>query len=183
MPDKRKAKGVNFIELIKLLKIHRREHPLPALSPETEELMEQRILPNSWYPFPILVELIDVAYGELLGRDPQKALQMGITGGEVALRGVHRGFIVPGDPTSTFLAMRHTWRTYFDFGELTAEVDGDGAVRFTLSGYPDCTEPHGMLIVGWPLAAARVVGAEDARLEVISSPWQGADQLVYRTFF
>lgn len=178
--DRRRAKGVNYVDLVKILKKHRKKHGLAPLSPETEALMAEHLLASTWYPFPILAELVEVTYRVILGGDPDKALQMGIAGGQAAFGGVHRAFVVPNDPLATVLAMGYTWRAYFDFGELTTEAEGDSAVKFTLAGYPDCAEPHGMLIAGWHLSAAIISGVPSPRLEILERPWEGAEELVHR---
>jgi len=159
-----------------MLKSHRREHGLEALSEEAEGLLDQRLLPTEWYPFAGVRELIQAAYRHLLGESEQAALKMGIAGGSYALSTYHKNFVKPNDPLASILAMRHTWKLYFDFAELTAALDGERAVRFVLEGYPDMTAAHGQMIVGWHRAAGLVAGAERTRGVIVESPWRHASR-------
>jgi hypothetical protein len=81
------------------------------------------------------------------------------------------------------MAMRHTWRVYFDFGELTVERDGPRGVRFVVEGYEDMLPAHGQMIVGWHTAAALEAGASTARSLVLEAPWRRGKRLVHRVMF
>ncbi|MFW5875475.1 MAG: hypothetical protein ACOCXM_01935 [Myxococcota bacterium] len=180
----RRAKGTALIQLVKLLRAHRRKHPLRGLSPEAENLVEQHILPNEWYPLGPLREMMEFVHRDLLGSNEEATLQAGVTGGKVLLTGPHKGFIQPGDPAASVFAMRHIWRAYYDFGELTGEmIEGESAVRFTLREYPDVTASHALMIAGWGVAAALVAGAADAGAEILARPWEGDPELVYRVYW
>ena len=182
--DPRQAKGVSFVELVKLLKNHRRKQPFSGLSAAAEGLFNQHLLPTAWYPFPGVAELIVLAHRELLRGSAEGALQMGIAGGTNAFRTYHRSFIRPGDPLASLLAMRRTWPLYFDFGELTSSQDGERSVVFVLEGYPDISEAHGPMVVGWHRAGGLVAGAKGLRGEIVESPWQdGSRRLVHRVEF
>jgi hypothetical protein len=176
----RNTKGTGLVELVKVLRIHRHQQPLEGLGARGRALVDERILPNEWYPLEGFLDLLDFAYTQLLGRDDQATLQMGVAGGRVLLQGPHRAFIKPGDPSASVHAMRHTWPAYYDFGSLSAEPEGDSTVRFELTGYPDVPAPHAMMIAGWPIAAAQLSGAADARCEMLERPWRGGGPLAYR---
>jgi hypothetical protein len=178
--QRRRAKGVSFLELVKLLRAYRRDHSLGTLSQEAEALLEQRLLPTEWYPFGPVKELIQVSFRKLLREKEEAALQMGIAGGKYALSTYHKNFIKPADALASTLAMRHTWPLYFDFGELTATRDGDRGVLFVLEGYPDMTAAHGYMILGWHRSAGLVAGAEGTRGEILECPWQRSARLVHR---
>jgi hypothetical protein len=168
------------MELVKLLKGYRRHHSLGSLSEEAAELLEQHLLPTEWYPFAGVRELIELSYRLLLGQNEQAALEMGIAGGSYALGSYHKNFVKPNDPLSSTLAMRHTWRLYFDFAELSAKLDGERAVRFELDGYADMTVAHGMMIIGWHRAAGLVAGAETTTGTILEAPWKnGSPRLVH----
>lgn len=181
--DKRHAKGTGVIEVVRTLRAHRRQGVLKDLSPAAEQLLDTHILPNEWYSFAAFRELLDFMYEHLLGSSEEAALQAGITGGRTLLKGPHKGFVTPGDPAATVYAMRHTWRVYFDFGSLEAEIVEGPAVRFTVSGYPDVSIMHGMTIAGWAVAAAQLAGSRNAGCEMLERPWQGDAQLVYRVYW
>lgn len=176
----RKAKGTNLVQLVPLLKKTRHKQPLGTLSPSAEELLEERILDHVWYPHAPFLELLDVMWRIVLGKSEAHALQAGIVGGKAVLQGTHNTFILPNDPIGSAYAMRHSWRTYFNFGELKAEIDTERTVTLTLSGYADVPRVHAGMILGWAIAAAQLGGAPKATGEFLDKPWESGRKLRYR---
>jgi len=179
----RHAKGTNLIELIKALRVHQRMRPIEGLSGAAQSLLDERILVSDWYPLEPFLELLKVTYDRLLGRNPERALQVGVAGSTVALQTTYRAYIHHGDPAGSVLAMRHIWRAFFDFGDVKANLEPDGSVRFVLTGYPDIPPVHAALITAWSVAAARLAGSEKAAVDILEAPWDGVDRLVYRCSF
>lgn len=177
----RKAKGANFSSLVRSLRTHRKKRPLGPMSSVAEAMLEERILDSEWYPHAPLVDLLRVLYRDLLGSDEATALKVGIIEGKAALQTWHSMYVMPGDPIGSALAMRHSWRTYFNFGELKAEQTSPTEVTLRLSGYEDIQPVHGLMILGWAVAAAQLGGAPHATGEIIDRPWKtGARVMIYR---
>jgi len=175
----RQAKGLNLVDFVKSLRVYRRNHSLVGLSPDVEALLDERILINKWYPYEAYIEVMYLFYRHFLSNNPEHALKAGIVGGLNSLQGIHRGFVTEGDPATSLYAMRHVWKTMFNFGDLVAKVVGDRSVRFILSDYPDIPEAHAMLLIGWDIAAAQLAGARDVNCTLEQRPWQGDPELVY----
>jgi uncharacterized protein (TIGR02265 family) len=164
---------VNLVGLVKALRVHRKQHPLPEMSPEADALLNEHILPSEWYPLRAHLEILGVAYRLLAGSKPENALQMGVTGGKAIWTSTHRGVVEGRDPVRALKSMPAVWRTYFDFGSLDVDVDDPTTVRFTVRDYPDVPVYHGMTIAGWHLAVALVAGAPGATVELLERPWEG----------
>lgn len=179
-PQPRYAKGTNLSQLVPLLKKRRRARTFGPLSPSAERLLEERILDHAWYAHAPFLELLRVLYREVLGSNEENAISMGIAGGRVSLLGVHKTFVIAGDPIGSAMAMRHSWRAYFNFADLKATRDNDNRVTLTLTGYSDVPAVHGGLIAGWAVAAAQLAGAQEARGEIVEKPWETGGKLVYR---
>jgi hypothetical protein len=175
----RHVKGINIVGLVRALKVYRREHPLPPLSDDARALFEDRILESSWYPLEPQRELLATMYRVMCDEDPDKALLMGVIGGQQAWSGTHRGVLGSRGPMQALKSMGPAWATYFDFGSLDVEPIGEAAARFTVRGYADVPVYHGMTIAGWHLAAAQVAGSEEASVEVVERPWEGAPRQVH----
>jgi hypothetical protein len=176
----RHAKGVNLVDLIKIIKNYRKQNPFTKMSPATEALFSEYITPNKWYPVDVLHELLEFTFKNILGSRLDKALEMGITGGRVALEGFHKVYVTKGDPTATLKAMRHGWRAYFDFGELDVTTEGDHTAYFTLKDYPDIPPFHAMMVIGWDMVSAQLAGSNKVTHEILESPWRGGTSLRYR---
>ena len=179
----RRAKGTNLIELVKALRAFRRLNELRFPSTAAAALVEERILPTSWYAHDTFVELLQVTYEQILRSDEQSAYEMGLRGGRAQLLSVHKFYVAPGDPQATLLALRHPWRSMFNFGSLTAEADTARSVVFTLQGYADVPVVHAAMIVGWGAAGGQLAGAPNARGNIVARPWKGDPYFRYRISF
>lgn len=180
--NERRAKGTSLIQLVKLLRDVRQKRPL-RLSPAASQFLEQRILPNEWYPLSMMVELLHVMFEQLQRSDPRVAMQGGIAAGVLQLGGPYSGFVIAGNPTATVLSMRHLWRASYDFGALDAVSDSPRSVLFTLSGFPEITLVHAIMTASWAVAAAQVSGGRSATGDLIERPWEGSALLRYRVSF
>lgn len=176
----RLVKGINLSQLVPLLRKRRRQQSLGMMSAAAERLMEERILDHLWYPHAPFVDLLRVLYREVLANNENNALSMGIAGGRVTLQGVHKAFVVPGDPVASAMAMRHSWQSYFNFGEQKAVQEGDRSVVLTINGYSDVTPIHAGLIAGWTVAAAQLGGAPQATCDIFEKPWLAGTKLSFR---
>jgi hypothetical protein len=175
----RHAKGVLLIGIVKTLRFFRRQRPLEGLSPAAEAFLNEHVLPDQWYAFDIYRELLNVIYREVLASNDEYALQAGIEAGKAILTTFHKAFIIDRDPLGSLLSMRHIWKSYFDFGFHKAEQVSDRSVRFTVADFPNMLPVHGMMIIGWDIAAAQAAGAEEVKYELLESPWRGDLQLKY----
>lgn len=177
----RKAKGANFPALIRTLRSLRKKRPLGPMSSVAEAMLEQRVLDHMWYPHAPLVDLLQVLFREVLGSSEAQTLQVGILEGKQALKTWHSMYVMENDPIGSALAMRHSWRTYFNFGELKAEQTSPTQVTLRLSGYEDIPAVHGNMILGWAIAAAQLGGAPRATGEIIDRPWRTHSRvMIYR---
>jgi hypothetical protein len=171
--DGRRSKGVNLIGLVKALRVHRKETPLPEMSAEARALLDDHILASAWYPLRAHLEILEVAYRVLAGSKPENAFQMGVTGGKAIWTSTHRGVIEGRDAVRALQSMPALWRTYFDFGSIDVDVLDPRTVRFTVRDYPDVPIYHGMTIAGWHLAVALISGAPASTAEILERPWEG----------
>lgn len=180
-PVERKAKGANFVSVVRALRSHRKKQPLGPMASTAEALLEERILDHAWYPHQPLVELLRVLYRDVLGSNEAHTLHVGIIAGKNALETWHSMYVMKDDPIGSVLAMRHSWRTYFNFGDLKAEQTAPNVVTLMLSGYPDVQVVHANMILGWAVAAGQLGGAPTARGKLLECPWKGDGRtLVYQ---
>ena len=92
----------------------------------------------------------------------------------------YRAVLRSRDPARTFAGLSVLWRASFSFGRALAHTDRRGVTIHVI----DCAaidELEGNLHAGWALGIARLVGAEDARVELRRRPWAGdGDEQVMR---
>jgi hypothetical protein len=167
---------VNFIELVKLLRVARREGRLPGLTADEYALLDERILVSSWYPIETLWRWLELCH-ELFGATDEAAIQMGRIGGERVLSGVHSSFIKPDDLERGLKTVERAWSSYFDFGTIQAKLVSD-VIRITIHDYPDIPRVHGLCMLGWYEAAVLLNEYEQRYARIVAEPWSGAPALV-----
>ena len=171
--------GAVLIDLVKFVKNHERTSGrVLSLSAPSRATLERRVLISEWVPIEIFHELLQALDLLVIHGDEQRAMEMGALGG-ASMRGLLKAYTVPGDAPSSVLSMRHAWRAHYDFGRLTSELTGDATVRFTVTDYLDMPMIHGLMTVGWGVAAARAAGANDVHPVLFDRPWRGAEKLMY----
>ena len=175
--------GAVLVDLVKFLKnVERTSGCLIPLSPTSRAALDRRVLISEWVPVEVFHELLHVLdVLAIKGHEP-RAMEMGAVGG-ASMRGLLKAYSVPGDPASSVFSMRHAWRAHYDFGRLASERTSDVTVRFTVIDYVDMPMVHGMMTVGWGIAAARAAGATDVRVVLFERPWRGASELSYEFSF
>ena len=175
--------GAVLVDLVKFLKNFERTsgRPIP-LSTMSRAAVDRRVMISEWVQVQVFHELLHVFDVIAVKGDEQRAMEMGAVGG-TPMRGLLKAYSVPGDPVGSVFSMRNAWRAHYDFGRLTSERTSDATVRFTVSEYLDMPMIHGMMTVGWGVAAARAAGAADLRVVVFERPWRGASELSYEFSF
>lgn len=172
----RHAKGVNLIELVKILRVARREGRLQELTPEKSALLDDRILVSSWYPIEMLWRWLALCH-ELFGGSDEAAIQMGRIGGERVLSSVHSSLLKPDDLERGLRTVERAWPMYFDFGSVEAKLHGD-VIRITLHDYRDIPRVHGLCMLGWFEAALMLNDYEQRYAKIVGQPWSGDPALM-----
>lgn len=171
--------GAILVDLVKSLrKLERTSGRALPVSAAARATLDRRVLISEWVSLDVFLELLHALDALVLKGDEQRAMELGALGG-ASMRGLQKAYVVVGDPLSSVAAMRHAWRAHYDFGRLSCDTTNEAVVRFTVSGYPDMTMVHGMMTVGWGVAAARAAGAAAVRAEILERPWRGATTLTY----
>jgi serine/threonine protein kinase len=173
----RHAKGVNLIELAKLLRIARREGSLPELEADDRALLEERVLVSSWYPIETFWRLLELAYQHVLKGSDAQAILLGKSGAEAVMAGVHSAYI-KSRFIKTLRSIERGWSAYFDFGSTLATYE-DGIVRITIRGYPDIPRVHALTTLGWYSATLALAGAVPRTERLTGEPWLRDEALVF----
>jgi serine/threonine-protein kinase len=175
----RHAKGVNLIDLVKLLRIARREGKLEGLDADDTALLDERVLVSSWYPIERFWRVLALAHERVLGGSERATVQLGRAGAEqVVAAGVHSVFLSGNDFDRVLRGFARGWSSYFDFGSVEIARDGD-LVRVTISGYPDIPRAHALTTLGWYERSLQLTGAEVRSAKITAEPWSGAEAAVF----
>jgi hypothetical protein len=182
MTSERRIVGANLVDLVKLVVNLEKSHGPLAISAASQAAIGARINLSAWYEITLFFDLLRAVDRAVIKGSERRALEMGAAGG-ATMRGIQKAYVVPGDPKSSVMAMRHAWRAHFSFGRLVLEVKDGHTLLFRVEEYPDIPMLHALMTAGWGVAAARAAGAQDARATVLARPWLGEGDLAYTIDF
>jgi len=140
------------------------------------------LLASSWYPFELgrrLDEAIVAVLGE--GR-PEFFEKLGEASAEKNLGpgGVHRGFLVPGDPQSFLAKTPLIYSYYYDQGRRDYERTGETEAVLTTRDAETFSAPDCLTVVGWYRRALEMCGARAPAVVEEECRAKGGDVCRYR---
>jgi uncharacterized protein (TIGR02265 family) len=124
----------------------------------------ERMLPSAWYPFE-LGKLLDAAIVEEVGGGRSDFfLRLGAASAERNLTGVHKGFLVPGDPHRFLAQAPQIYSFYYDRGRRRYERTGEREALLITEDAETFSAPDCLTVVGWHVKALEMCGARGVRV-------------------
>jgi uncharacterized protein (TIGR02265 family) len=146
-----------------------------------EEAAELRsLLPTSWYPFELGKRLDAAIVDELGGGRPEFFERIGAASAEQNLRGVHRHFLVEGDPQEFLSQAPMIYAFYYDQGRRDYEATGPREAVLTTHGAEVFSVPDCATVVGWHRRALEMCGARNPRVVEEECRARGGEVCRYR---
>lgn len=177
MGTNHQTKGIDLIGLVKTLKAWRKANPgkeLPGLTAEDLDFLDNTlVLPVGWYPHDRFLRFLDAVSQLVFGGSQDGMLEMGRMAARETYTTVHSALIYKGDVARTLSGGIGFIKAHFDFGEWTFEEGSANQAHIRISGYPEMTETHGTLFVGWCEVMIELSGGEVQKAEVLEAPWRG----------
>lgn len=133
---------------------------LARLSPAEREALGS-LLASAWYPFELGKKLDEAIVAELGGGRPEFFEKLGEASAEKNLGpgGVHRSFLVPGDPQAFLAKAPLIYSYYYDSGRRDYEKAGEREAVLTTRGAETFSAPDCLTVVGWYRRALEMCGA------------------------
>ena len=138
---------------------------LAHLSAEDQKVI-RTLLTSSWYPFELGKRLDEAVVRELGGGRPEFFERIGAASAEKNLgpTGVHRSFMITGDPHG-FLAMTPTvYRLYYNGGSREYQKTGEKEAVLTTHDAETFSGPDCATVVGWYRKALEMCGCRNVRV-------------------
>ena len=136
------------------------------LSEASRARIEQGVLPHSWVPYSLFIEL-NVAADAVLGRgDLELCREMGAYGAQVNLPTLYRIFLRFGSVPFLLRKASRLWEVHYDSGALDVDIHDDWAYLM-IRGFDEPHRAHCLSVLGWAEGAGQLTGASviDAREE------------------
>lgn len=122
------------------------------------------LLATSWYPFELGKRLDEVIVQELGRGQPKFFEQLGEASAERNLGGVHKGFLVPGDPQAFLARAPMIYSFYYDTGRRDYEPAGPKGAVLTTRDAEAFSKPDCLTVIGWYRKALAMCGATGVRI-------------------
>ena len=128
----------------------------------SEQQLELRsLLASKWYPFN-LGKRLDEAIVQVLGGGKLEFFQqLGRASAEKNLTGVHKDFLVPGDPHGFLAKAPLVYSFYYDTGRREYQKTGPKQGVLTTFDATTFSAPDCQTIVGWHIRGLEMCGARD----------------------
>jgi hypothetical protein len=179
----RLVRGTNLASVVRVLRAHRRQHPLPELGEWERDLLGRHIAASTWFSIRVYDSLLQIVHRFVFDGSESAAQNMGRTFARMLIAKVGEQYFAPGDVLETLARFSARWREQYNFGQVqVAPLPGREAahgVRVRISGYPDMSACHGHAIMGYTLELAEHAGAEQPQLFVEERPWMHNSLLSY----
>lgn len=142
-----------------------RRRVLARLEPVEREALTS-LLASAWYPFELGRHLDEAIVQVLGGGKTEFFLKLGEASAEKNLGagGVHRAFLVPGDPQAFLAKAPLIYSYYYSEGRRDYEKTGEKEAVLTTRDAETFSAPDCLTVVGWYRRALEMCGAESPRV-------------------
>jgi uncharacterized protein (TIGR02265 family) len=133
---------------------------------ETDREALASLLASAWYPFELGKRLDEAIVQELGGGRGDFFERLGEASAEKNLGpgGVHRSFLVPGDPHAFLAKTPLIYSHYYDQGRRDYEKTGEKEAVLTTREAETFSAPDCLTVVGWYRRALAMCGASAPRV-------------------
>ncbi|MDB4970807.1 MAG: hypothetical protein JWN44_6496 [Myxococcales bacterium] len=135
-----------------------------ALSAHTRQLIDERIRPNSWYPFGAFVEMCEVIDRQLGKGDLELCHELGRHACDANLPTLYKIFFRMADVMYVIRRAAAAWRVSYDEGSMTVLGEGDHLVTMRME-VPTPHRAHCLSVRGWIVRAGELSGAKGVEIE------------------
>ncbi len=130
--------------------------------PDRDEL--HAVLASKWYPFDLGSRFDEAIVQELAGGDRRFFERIGEASAERNLHGVHKGFLVAGDPHAFLARAPQIYSFYYDKGRREYERTGDTEGVLTTYEAETFSSADCATVIGWYRKALEMCGAKKPRI-------------------
>lgn len=132
--------------------------------PAADRPLLKGLLASKWYPFELGQRLDQAIVAALGGGKPDFFLRLGEASAEKNLTGVHKDFLVPGDPHAFLARAPMIYSFYYDQGRRDYEKLGPREARLTTREAETFSTADCLTVVGWHKKALEMCGAGGVRV-------------------
>jgi uncharacterized protein (TIGR02265 family) len=133
--------------------------------PETDRsLLQKIILHAGWYPFEVS-ERLDKAIVDVLGKGDRKIFEdIGRKSAHANLTGVHKTFLLAGNPQAFLEQAKTIYKFYYDTGNREYRSTGPQSGTLTTHDAESFSRAECLTVIGWHKEALEMCGAKNVSI-------------------
>jgi hypothetical protein len=167
------AKGSVLIPVVKTMKAEKNGAFDTYLTDEDREIIEERILPNIWYPFQTYRHCIDAIFEVIAKRNPDVAKEWGRVSCQTVMTSIYAGSIRGCNPLAY---LNKSWiinQHFFDFGKTEVTAEGENRAIYSMIGFDTTFVVFYYILEGWIERGLELCGAKNIKCEFVTKSWEG----------
>ncbi len=158
-----KAKGINFVDMVKFLRV-RREESLKIMPEELQHYLDARISVSAWYPEADMIGLVRVLVQLMPETEEDPLVLIGRINARQHIKGAYKHLFESSELSTLPLRASTLWKSMHDSGEFRL-VMGDASATAEVSGYSHPSPEMCVMIRPYIEELLRASGIEGIRVE------------------
>jgi hypothetical protein len=169
-----KVKGSVFIPWVKVIKANKTGAYDNYLTNKDREIIDERILPNIWYPFETYKNCLNAVFEVLAKKDLEVATGWGRTFSKQVMSGLYEGTLEGLTPLDYLKRIGTLHKNFFNFGKIEIVFEAEKQVVYKLLEYDRQFVPLQYILRGWVEGSLSLCGAKNIKTEILTKTWEGA---------
>jgi hypothetical protein len=179
-----RMKGLGIISLVRLAKRLARDqgmvNPPKELGIEDTNVLKERILVSTWYPYEEFAKLLQGILKVLGKGDPRFLVDLGRRGAVMDLGNPFGSFCNQVEFEQFLRTLRHVWKAYSDTGDFSLLEFAPSRGKVALQNAPHVAQEHCTFLEGWIAGALEMVGAKNVSIAQEECSSRGGSACVFR---
>lgn len=177
-----KIKGTLMIQIVKLVRTLRNDELMACLTEKERELIDERVLPTTWYSGESARHIIKCLHETVARGDADQLRQWGLDAVSSAVPASYFEFLVPGDPLETLRSFSGIFRSFLDAPGFRVVENRPGYFEATFSDTGDngVFAPFTHMLGGWIEGLIGLAGGRVSRSGIRPERIGAQDAVVYR---
>ncbi|MFX1397572.1 MAG: hypothetical protein ACFFAS_11080 [Promethearchaeota archaeon] len=174
------AKGAMLIQLVKIIKANKTGAYDNLLTEETVEVIKQRILPSSWYPYEVYKNCIN-AVTVVEGKSNMETVHSwGHVEGQRTFTEVYKIFVAKTEPKIALEKFARFRKLMFTVGDIKLENFTETSADIRYMGFDPEFQSYYYMSRGWAEKFLELCIDQKVSSEFIAKSWEGAKNTIIR---
>lgn len=175
-----RVKGSVFASVVKRIRKDKSGVYDKYLTDEDKRVINQRILPGSWYPYDTFRRCMAAVFDVVAGNDPEVARMWGREACLTITSKFYQAATRGQPPASYVQNYQHFNKNGYDFTNVEGRMEGEHQAVFNLLDIDAKCAAVMYTTQGWIEQGLELCGAKEVKSEFLSKRWEGAPKTLLR---